>query len=87
MEFNLPTKTPTEVGKVSTETDKKADTPQSVLTLAPVTPTERHPAFYASCKWDITAGAVDGQINAYNGTTGDSYEGSMADFNAMLKGL
>jgi hypothetical protein len=62
--------------------------PESTLTLADAQPANRtRPrAFYTASQWHIVPGALDGYIEAINNTTGDKYDGTIADFNNMLKG-
>lgn len=38
------------------------------------------------CDWHILAGEEDGMIVASNSNTGESFEGSIVDFNARLNG-
>ena len=65
-----------------------AATHASVLTLADADPHQRtRPRpFYVASQWHITPGEADGTIEAVNNTTGDRYEGTITDFNDMLKG-
>jgi hypothetical protein len=61
---------------------------ESTLTLADANPArrERPKPFYVASQWHIIPGERDGTIEAVNNTTGDKYEGTIADFNDMLKG-
>ena len=61
---------------------------ESVLTLADADPHQRTrpKPFYVASQWHIMPGEADGTIEAVNNTTGDRYEGTIIDFNDMLKG-
>ena len=58
----------------------------ATLTLAPSAPTKHPPKFYIASQWSIEAAEGIAMITAVNGSTGDRYEGSISDFNAMLNG-
>lgn len=62
--------------------------PESTLTLADPQPArrERPKSFYVSSQWHILPGELDGYIEAVNNTTGDRYNGTIVDFNDMLRG-
>jgi len=62
--------------------------PESTLTLADAQPhrRERPRTFYVASQWHILPGTLDGYITATHNTTGDGYDGTVADFNSMLKG-
>jgi hypothetical protein len=63
--------------------------PESTLTLADAFPArrERPRAFYIVSQWHIEPAEGTDRIAATNNTTGDKYEGTIADFNDMMKGL
>ena len=60
---------------------------ESVLVLAEPTPMVRPRAFYVASQWNILPAEGEDRITATNNTTADKYEGSIADFNDMLRGL
>jgi hypothetical protein len=53
-----------------------------VAAPAPVKPR----AFYQQYQWHILPGKTDGTCTATNSTTGDTFEGTIADFNALMRG-
>ena len=62
----------------------------SLILAAPAPSSIRQPkAFYVASQWHITPAeqpCEDGWIDAVNNTTGDRYNGSIAEFNEMLRG-
>ena len=62
------------------------DKVEATLTEAPKQPTTRHRHFYVASQWHITPTEGVDMIEAVNNSTGDKFEGCIADFNAMLKG-
>lgn len=75
---------------VQLEAPAKVEEPvikESVLLLAPTMPTNRPRPFYQQFQWNIAAGEVAGEITAVNSATGDKFEGTMEDFNDMLRGV
>ena len=60
---------------------------ESTLVLAEPPPVQRPRAFYVASQWHILPADGEDRIHATNNTTADKYEGSIKDFNDMLKGL
>ena len=62
---------------------------ESTLILADAYPAkrERPRAFYIVSQWHIEPAEGKDRISATNNTTGDKYEGTIMDFNDMMKGL
>ena len=60
---------------------------ESTLVLAEPHPVQRPRAFYVASQWHILPADGEDRIHATNNTTADKYEGSIKDFNDMLKGL
>lgn len=56
------------------------------LNLAPQMPAVRPRAFYVASQWHIVPAEGVDMIDASNNNTGDKFSGTIADFNAMLKG-
>lgn len=83
MVFKLPT-TPTPLENLTITEKVTVKSSEPVLTLAPATPTAHALAFYQACHWHIER-TVSG-ITATNNVTGDIYEGTIADFNQLLRG-
>ena len=74
----------TDVTPVSPTTpDIKASTQ---LVEAVKMPTKRPRAFYIASQWHIVSEKGSDMINAVNNNTGDKFEGTIANFNAMLRG-
>jgi hypothetical protein len=95
--MKIPTiNTPT-TSSVVTETAVITDTPsikmtnmtpieQKNLTPAETMPVMRPRAFYVASYWHIEPAPGVDMITASNNNTGDKYNGSIAEFNMMLKG-
>jgi len=62
---------------------------ESTLILAdPAPETRKRPRqFYQTCMWNIVGTDADGIIEATNTVTGDVYNGTIVDFNDMVKGF
>lgn len=59
---------------------------ESTLVLAEPQPVQRPRAFYVASQWHILPADGEDRIYATNNTTADKFEGSIKDFNEMLKG-
>jgi hypothetical protein len=79
---------PLETPPLAAEPETLPELPESTLILADAQPARRTQPkpFYVASQWHILPGELDGYIEAVNNTTGDRYEGTIADFNDMLKG-
>jgi hypothetical protein len=86
--FNVPSPV-VEVAPIESPAEMPDDSPaESTLTLADAFPARRSQPkpFYVASQWHIIPGPLPETIEAVNNTTGDRYEGTILDFNDMLRG-
>lgn len=83
---NLVDSTTTDTPSPSPETADNTPVAPSLTPAHPANVTNKPPpVFYMPAHWNIE---IDnrGVVTAYNNMTGDKFEGSMRDFNQMMKG-
>lgn len=75
-----------EAVSISVTRPKMTEIESKTLTPAAPMSTNRIPAFYIASKWHIEAPKGSNVIEAVNNVTGDRFNGTIEEFNQMLKG-